>query len=115
VSLDDVEPDVVRRADLVLVDDWSLVSSDRRRLLGRMYHDGELLAPDGSSSVAARPDARRVDGSLADLLAGTVRGRQSIDDIVLSNPFGMGVLDVALSAAVLDVAESEGLGVLLDR
>ncbi|MCA1695840.1 MAG: ornithine cyclodeaminase, partial [Actinobacteria bacterium] len=115
VSLDDVEPEVVQRADLVLVDDWPLVSSDRRRLLGRMYHAGELLAPDGSAGAPPHLDARRVDGSLSDVLAGTITGRVSPHEVVLSNPFGMGILDLALATKVLEVAEREELGVLLDR
>ena len=32
---------------------------------------------------------------------------------MLSNPFGMGVLDVAMAAAVRDVAERDGIGTLL--
>ncbi len=50
VSLDDVLTDVVRLAGLVVIDDWSLVSADSRRLLGRMYRAGELLGPGGESS-----------------------------------------------------------------
>ncbi|TWH65130.1 hypothetical protein [Micromonospora olivasterospora] len=36
VSLDDVLPDVVRRADRIVVDDWGLVAADGVRLLGRL-------------------------------------------------------------------------------
>lgn len=112
VSLDDVLPDVVQRADLVLVDDWPLVSEDRRRLLGRMYHAGQLTGPAGEECApgAGRPDARRIDGSLGDVLTGAHPGRTGDEQVVLSNPFGMGILDVALAGAVLDVARAEGLG-----
>lgn len=111
VSLDDVLPDVVERADLLVVDDWSLVAADTRRLLGRMYRDGRVLAPDGGRFPDApqRP-ARRVDGTLGDILSGAVPGRRSADDIVLSNPFGMSILDVAVAREVYRVASAVGAG-----
>lgn len=113
VSLDDVLPDVVRRADLVIVDDWPLVAADGKRLAGRMYRSGELLGPGGETCDVAAPAARRVDATLADVVSGRHPGRQSPGQIVLSNPFGMGILDVAMGAEVLRAAERLGLGRLL--
>lgn len=112
VSLDDVLPDVVERADLVLVDDWNLVSHDRRRLLGRMYWDGRLLAPDGAHhpNHPPSPEPRRVDGTLGDVLIGAHPGRSSDTDIVLSNPFGMAILDVAVADHVHAAAVAAGVG-----
>jgi ornithine cyclodeaminase/alanine dehydrogenase-like protein (mu-crystallin family) len=108
VSLDDVLPGVVTGADLVVVDDWDLVAADDRRLLGRMLREG-TLAPPGES----RPGARTVDATLAQVVAGTHPGRARAGDVVLSNPFGMGVLDVALAADVHDAAVARDLGTLL--
>ena len=113
VSLDDVEPEVVRRADLLLVDDFELVSNDQRRLLGRMFHAGELLGPGGECADKTMPGARRIDGTLADVLRGKL-DRRSRQGVVLSNPFGMGILDVAIAAQIVRVSESLGLGVMLD-
>jgi ornithine cyclodeaminase/alanine dehydrogenase-like protein (mu-crystallin family) len=114
VSLDDVLPDVVRLADLIVVDDWDLVSTDERRLLGRLYHAGELIGPHGESSgMAAAPAATRVSTSLPEVLAGRHPGRCRPDEIVLSNPFGMGILDVAMGAAALRSAHRLGVGVEL--
>lgn len=112
VSLDDVLPDVVQQADLVLVDDWNLVSHDHRRLLGRLYRRGELRAPDGSyhPDAVAAPGARRVDATIGDVLLGSHPGRRNERDIVLSNPFGMSILDVALGDRVAEVAGRLGLG-----
>lgn len=131
VSLDDVLPDVVRQADLVVVDDWPLVRSDERRLLGRMYHAGAIAGPDGETFAGepAPPTTeggsrersgpvmppRRVDASLAQVIAGEHPGRTRPDQVVLSNPFGLGILDVALAAAVAEVAEREGRGMDLPR
>jgi ornithine cyclodeaminase len=115
VSLDDVLPDVVRRAGTVLVDDWTLVSTDRRRLLGRMYAAGELRAPDGTyhPDSAPAPDAPRVTTTLPEIVAGRHPGRTDPDDVVLSNPFGMSVLDLAVAGRVHEVAVRTGAGRLL--
>jgi ornithine cyclodeaminase/alanine dehydrogenase-like protein (mu-crystallin family) len=112
VSLDDVLPDVVAGASLVLVDDWGLVSHDHRRLLGRMYRAGTLLGPDGRHHPDATPDpgARMVDGTLGEVLLGVRPGRRSADDVILVNPFGMSILDIALGAAVHERAVERDLG-----
>ena len=108
VSLDDVLPEVVTRADLVVVDDWTLVSTDTRRLLGRLYHAGRLRSPTGEYDPASTPDqaARAVDATLGEILTGRHPGRRGEDDIVLSNPFGMSILDIAVAHAVLPAALS---------
>jgi hypothetical protein len=110
VWLDDVLPEVVRLADLVIVDDWPSMSRDDRRLLGRMYRSGELLGPLGNGPGVGASGARRVDATFADVLAGRHPGRTSPDQIILSNPFGMGILDVALAAEVLRAARQLGVG-----
>ncbi|OLF11710.1 hypothetical protein BLA60_12370 [Actinophytocola xinjiangensis] len=113
VSLDDVLPEVVRAADLLVIDDWPLVSADARRVLGRMYRGGDLLGPDGEAFGTAKADARRVDATLAEIAAGRRPGRASENEIVLSNPFGMGILDVAVAGEVLRAARGLGLGTAL--
>lgn len=112
VSLDDVLPEVVEQADLVLVDDWKLVSGDDRRLLGRLYRDGRLRAPDGSycPGCEGAAGARRVDGTLGEALLFPERGRRSERDVILSNPFGMAILDVAVGAKVTARAIAEQRG-----
>jgi N-[(2S)-2-amino-2-carboxyethyl]-L-glutamate dehydrogenase len=115
VSLDDLTEDAVLGADLVVVDDWGLVSADPRRLLGRMYRSGTLLDAKGEPrpGVPARPGARRVDATLGDILTGRHPGRARETDVVISNPFGMAVLDVAVADRVLAAAAAGGLGELL--
>ncbi|MFB6875386.1 ornithine cyclodeaminase family protein [Streptomyces sp. NPDC056323] len=115
VSLDDLTEAAVLSADAVIVDDWSLVRDDPRRLLGRMHRAGTLLGPDGTprQGVTARAGARRVDGTLGDVLAGRHPGRRGQDEIVISNPFGMSVLDVAVADRIHARAEAAGLGARL--
>ncbi|MFF3411776.1 ornithine cyclodeaminase family protein [Streptomyces sp. NPDC002742] len=117
VSLDDVLPDVVRAAGLVVVDDWNLVSHDRTRLLGRMYGQGALRGPAGEYSDSEERDlsAPLVHTSLGEVVAGSHPGRTAPGDLVLCNPFGMAILDVALGSAVADAARDKGLGQLIQR
>lgn len=107
VSLDDLLPDVVMRADLLLVDDWELVRTDPRRLLGRMYRQGTLAGP--RDPDPGHP-CRRVNGELGDLVARRIRGRRSPGDVVVVNPFGLAIEDVALATRVYRRALEAGLG-----
>jgi len=116
VSLDDLLPDVVHRCDLLVLDDWDLVSGDSRRLLGRMYRAGDLLSP--SEVVAGHgsepgTSARRVDATLGEVVAGAHGGRRADTDIVVCNASGMAVLDIAVAHRVATAAERAGIGRLL--
>ena len=109
VSLDDALPEVVLRSDRVFVDDWDLVRADGRRLLGRMWHEGLLVEPDGTGS------GKRVDGEIGEVLVGGKPGRLREADVVFVNPFGMAIEDVALAQAVYEQAARIGIGEVLER
>lgn len=114
VSLDDPLPEVVLKATTVVVDDWKLVKSDQRRLLGRMYREGRLIGPEEQNETS-RASCRRVDMQLGDLLVGAKIGRRSLDDIILVNPFGLAIEDIALAAEVYQKAQARSIGVRLER
>lgn len=104
VSLDDCAADVYERAVLVVVDDWQLVSTDSHRLLGRMVAAGRIVGPHDE----LRPTTvRRVDGELSTYL---LDPRPRPEGVIMVNPFGMGISDVALATAVLAFAEEHVLG-----
>jgi ornithine cyclodeaminase/alanine dehydrogenase-like protein (mu-crystallin family) len=111
VSLDDVKPEVAERADLLIVDDWNLVKNDSRRLLGRMYRAGHIADPAGTTTEPIT--GRRVDATLGSVLTGRHPGRSNSRQIILSNPFGMGILDVAIAAEVFRAASRLELGLTL--
>jgi N-[(2S)-2-amino-2-carboxyethyl]-L-glutamate dehydrogenase len=113
VSLDDAKADVVLRADLVVVDDWGLVKADPRRLLGRMVREGLVTGPDDPPAADGR--ARRIDAQIGDLVVGRKPGRRSPKDIVLVNPFGLAIEDVAIAAGVYRAAKARNLGIELPR
>ncbi|HEX2094421.1 MAG TPA: hypothetical protein VHG28_18600 [Longimicrobiaceae bacterium] len=112
VSLDDLLPDVMESADLLVVDDWELVRTDPRRLLGRMYREGTLIGPDDPDP--GRP-CRRVDAELGDLVVGRRPGRRGPGDVVVVNPFGLAIEDVALATRVYRIAAERGMGRVLER
>lgn len=114
VSLDDVLPDVVLLADKVFVDDWKLVKHDSRRLLGKMYRSGEIIGPD-EAGKNIHGKRRSIDGTLGEIVLGTKVGRNHSDQIILFNPFGLAIEDVAFATHVYQVARKEGLGVSLER
>ncbi|MGH3159917.1 MAG: Gfo/Idh/MocA family oxidoreductase [Streptosporangiaceae bacterium] len=111
VSLDDLKPEAILQADSLLVDDWSLVSADTHRILGRMFRDGLVVGP----GQKAKPGGRAVDAELGQVFAGRHPGRHRPEDIVVVNPFGMAIEDVALAAEVYRVAIREGRGIPLPR
>lgn len=114
ISLDDPLPEVVLKADKVIVDDWSLVKNDSRRLIGRMYREGKVIGPDDQIEAVGN-GCRRIDAQLGEIVAGTRNGRCSPNDIILVNPFGLSIEDVALGAYVYQAARDLGIGILLER
>lgn len=112
VSLDDALPEVIIRADLLVVDDWRLVKEDSRRLLGKMYREGLVSGLGEPPSATAR---RSVDADLGMLVSGTARGRKRASDIVVVNPFGLSLDDIIVGSAVYERARDLGLGICLPR
>jgi len=113
VSLDDVLPEVVLEAGKVIVDDWALVRDDDKRLLGRMYRQGQLAGPDGRSA-AGESAAARVHAELGDIIIGRKPGRSAAGEIILVNPFGLSIEDLAVARQVYGSARRMGLGVWLE-
>jgi ornithine cyclodeaminase/alanine dehydrogenase-like protein (mu-crystallin family) len=114
ISLDDPLPEVVLRADRVIVDDWKLVRDDPRRLIGRMYRAGQIIGPDESVS-SVKDNQRCIDAQLGDVVISGKGKRSHLDDIILVNPFGLAIEDVALATHVYRKALQLGIGVWLDR
>lgn len=109
VSLDDLLPDVFLQADLLFVDDWHLVTADSHRLLGRLAREGRVLP----AGAAASPGTRAIDGELGDLVTGRHSGRRAATDIIVVNPFGLAIEDVAFAARIFALAQQRGRGTWL--
>ena len=114
VSLDDPLPEVVFKANKVIVDDWNLVKSDTKRLLGRMYRQGQIRGPH-DAAVQPRSGQRQIDAELGEIVCGTKPGRVTQGEIILVNPFGLAIEDVALSTHVYRMAHQLNIGTWLPR
>ena len=111
VSLDDIDEEAYLRADLLYVDDWQLITDDTARLLGRLGRAGKISGPGQAAPVGGRATT----GTLGELLGQKCPGRESDEQIVLVNPFGMAIEDLAVAQAVYTSAVSQGLGTMLSR
>ena len=64
--------------------------------------------------VATPGQQRRIDGTLGNVVQGTT-GRTDKDEIILENPFGMAIADLAIASHAYQVAQQQGLGLWLER
>ncbi|WP_326598023.1 ornithine cyclodeaminase [Streptomyces sp. NBC_01803] len=94
VSLDDLLPEVFHTAQGLFVDDVGLVTDNPRRVLGGLIRDGEITP----------------DGTLGQVLTGRVPAIRPTTGHVVSNPFGMAILDVGLLDALHHIARAKGHG-----
>ena len=111
VSLDDLLPEVFDTAEAVYVDDVALVIDNPRRVLGRLMRDDAVLPPQAESRAGDDTHGgRRLNGTLGQVLTGAVPAVRPSSGHVVSNPFGMAVLDVGLLGAIQRIAVLDGLG-----
>jgi len=99
VSLDDLRAEVFTDAAAIYVDDVSLVEDNPRRILGALLRDRTVPS---------------ITGTLGEILCGTLEAVRPTDGRVVSNPFGMSILDLALLQQVTQVAQAHEAGVLID-
>jgi ornithine cyclodeaminase len=97
ISLRDLPPEAVFAFDNV-VDDLDHVFNQKTSL-----HLGERI----------RGNRDFVRTTLGSVLSGTVDARGSAP-VVAFSPFGLGVLDIGLAARVVELAEAQGTGVMLE-
>ena len=107
VSLDDLLPETFAAASAIFVDDEDMVAANPRRILGRLIDEGTVQR-------SASPATPRVTGSLGQVIEGEVAAVRPGGGHVISNPFGLAILDVAVLAAVADAAGHLGEGVHLN-
>jgi ornithine cyclodeaminase len=101
VSLDDLRAEAFLAADALYVDDWSMVTADRQRLLGKLARAGDVVAP----GERPRPGGRAVTAELGELFAGAAEVRRGSEQRMIVNPFGLAIADIALAAAVAEQRE----------
>lgn len=100
VSLDDLCAEVFTEACAVYVDDVDLVIDNPRRILGRLLRDAPPETVDDESASV------RLVGTLGDVISGKVTADPDESGLVISNPFGMATLDLAILQQVEQIEPS---------
>jgi 2,3-diaminopropionate biosynthesis protein SbnB len=101
VSIMDAGKDVFLSADKVVVDDWDQCNRE-----GKVIHQ---LTSEGSFS------REQLHAELGEIVIGTRPGRESDDEVILLNPMGMAVVDVACAKAIYYRARQAKIGTWLSR
>jgi 2,3-diaminopropionate biosynthesis protein SbnB len=100
VSIMDVHKDVFLNADKVVVDDWDQ-SNREKKVINQLVLEGSF-------------SRGQLHAELGDVVSGRRPGREDDDEIILLNPMGMAVEDIACAAAVYRRARQRDVGVWLD-
>jgi ornithine cyclodeaminase len=100
VSIMDAGKDVFLGADKVVVDDWEQ-SNRERKVLHQLVGEGRF-------------SREQLHAELGEILAGRRPGREDDDEIIVLNPMGMAVEDIACAAEVHRRALAVGAGVWVD-
>ncbi|MBB3050477.1 ornithine cyclodeaminase [Prauserella isguenensis] len=100
VSIMDVHKDVFLGADKVVVDDWEQ-SNREKKIINRLVLEGSF-------------SREQLHAELGEILAGDRQGRDNDDEIIVLNPMGMAVEDIACAGEVYRRATESGTGTWLD-
>jgi ornithine cyclodeaminase len=99
VSIMDAGKDVFLGADKVIVDDWD-----------QCNREGKILHQLTQEGVFSRKD---LHAELSEVVAGMRPGREADSEIIVLNPMGMALLDIACATAIYERALEAGKGTWL--
>lgn len=94
----ELDPEILRKA-VVVVDD-----------IHQALGGGEVNVPLSTGEITQDDIA----GSLAELVAGRLRGRSSDDEITVFDSTGLAIQDIALASLAFHKAQSDGIGYEID-
>jgi alanine dehydrogenase len=97
----------MREVDTALVQRARVIVDQREAI---MDEAGDIVGPIADGDV----DASIIVGEIGEVVLGTVEGRRSAEEVTFFKSVGNAVQDVAVAGFVLEVAEREGLGVLVE-
>lgn len=99
ISIMDVHKDVFLKADKVVVDDWEQ-SNREKKVINQLVLEGKF-------------SRERLHAELGEIVIGRKPGRESDDEIIILNPMGMAIEDIACAKVIYNKACSERVGVRL--
>lgn len=99
ISIMDIHKDVFLKADKVIVDDWEQ-SNREKKVINQLVLEGKF-------------SRERLHAELGEIVIGRKPGRESDDEIIVLNPMGMAIEDIACAKVIYDKACSLHVGVRL--
>ncbi len=100
ISIMDVHKDVFLKADKVVVDDWDQCNREKK-VLNQLVQEGHF-------------SREQLHAELGQILIGQRPGRESNEEIILLNPIGIAIEDVACAHAIYQKALSAQVGIQLN-
>jgi 2,3-diaminopropionate biosynthesis protein SbnB len=99
ISIMDVHKEVYLQADKVIVDDWEQ-SNREKKVLNQLVLEGKF-------------SREQLYAELGEIIIGAKPGRQHADEIIILNPMGMAIEDIACARLIYFLACKEDVGVKL--
>ena len=99
ISLRDAKFSVIERADKLIVDDWEQANRGTTPIF-KMTQAGRLSRED-------------LYAELPEIISGRLPGRERDDEIIVVNPMGLAIEDIAVAHRVYETAKMKNLGVQL--
>ncbi len=99
ISIMDLEKDVFLLADKVVVDDWDQANREKK-VLHQLVQEGRF-------------SKEQLHAELGAIIAGQKEGRTSEDEIIVLNPMGMAIEDIACARELFQQALEQGVGTRL--
>lgn len=100
VSIMDVHKEVFLKADKVVVDDWEQ-SNREKKVINQLVLEGRF-------------SREQLHAELGEILVGQRSGRESNEEIILLNPMGMAIEDIACAQTIYQKALAVGVGTWLN-
>jgi ornithine cyclodeaminase len=100
ISIMDVTKSVFLLADKVIVDDWNQANREKKTI-HQLVEDGHFSHDE-------------LHAELGEILIGAKSGRENGEEIILLNPMGMAVEDIACAQTIYEIAVERGVGQQLD-
>lgn len=99
VSIMDVHKEVFLKADKVVVDDWDQ-SNREKKVINQLVLEGKFSRD-------------QLHAELGEIIVGRRSGRESNEEIIILNPMGMAIEDIACAQSIYQKAIAERVGTLL--
>lgn len=96
VSIMDLHPDVFIKANKVVVDDWEQ-SNREKKVLNQLVLEGRF-------------SRNELHAELGEIVAGRKPGRETPGEIIVLNPMGMAIEDIACACRLYERARERGIG-----